>query len=201
MIDLADLDTDLRSAGVTEEGDRLAFMVLAKHVNGALGAPPRPASFSSPRTGERIADARLGRIAEAGERCVADGIDVMLDGISQRGLGELARELLELRERARGGPQVDHGDDVCPRPPEPYCRAETDNLVALVRARRALWAETGYVARGPDQLVERLGVQLEAARSVIVRLLAISCMIPLVDKERAASPAVGDTVAKGEGRP
>ncbi len=51
-----------------------------------------------------------------------------------------------------------------------YDRDEADSLVTIVRNRRDRRAEAGRVALGDDQLVERLGAQLEAARDLIVEL-------------------------------
>lgn len=51
-----------------------------------------------------------------------------------------------------------------------YDRDEADSLVAIARTRRTLRAEAGRVALGDDQLIDRLGAQLEAAQDLIAEL-------------------------------
>jgi len=97
-IDLLHLDTDVQSAGVVDPRLRLAFTVLAKHVNAALsseGSPPVPA----PHQGSPMPISSLMGMVEAADQCVADGTDYIRSDVSTRGLGEMARELLELRRR------------------------------------------------------------------------------------------------------
>ncbi len=59
-----------------------------------------------------------------------------------------------------------------------YDRAEADCLVVIVRTRRVLRREAGRAALGDDQLVDRLGLQLEAA---LDRIVELECADPLRD--------------------
>lgn len=63
-------------------------------------APTRCRVLGREESRQRMSDERLREIAEHGESCTAQGIDVM-DPTSSRGLGEMARELLEARERIK----------------------------------------------------------------------------------------------------